>query len=241
MSKNSKAYREAAEKVDRNNLYTPLEAAGWPRRRRRRSRTPPSRSPSGWASTRARPTRWCAAPSTRRTAPVRPSASRCSPSAQGRGGQGRRRRHRGRRRSHREDPGRLPGFRRRDRHADQMGEVGRIARVLGPRGLMPNPKTGTVTADVGKAVNDIKGGKINFRVDKQANVHLIIGKASFDEKPLVENYAAALDEIGARSRRRPRAGTSRRSSSRRPGPGIPVDPRSRATSPRRKGLLASRR
>ena len=78
---------------------------------------------------------------------------------------------------------------------DQMAKVGRIARVLGPRGLMPNPKTGTVTPDVTKAVNDIKGGKINFRVDKQANLHFVIGKASFDEKKLVENYGAALDEI----------------------------------------------
>src|SRR5260370_16509439 len=78
---------------------------------------------------------------------------------------------------------------------DQMAKVGRIARVLGPRGLMPNQKTGTVTPDVAKAVNDIKGGKINFRVDKQANLHFIIGKASFDEKALVANYGAALDEI----------------------------------------------
>src|SRR5437899_3896242 len=67
---------------------------------------------------------------------------------------------------------------------DQMAKVGRIARVLGPRGLMPNPKTGTVTPDVTKAGNDIKGGKINFRVDKQANLHFVIGKASFDEKNL---------------------------------------------------------
>jgi len=78
---------------------------------------------------------------------------------------------------------------------DQMAKVGRIARVLGPRGLMPNPKTGTVTVDVAKAVNDIKGGKINFRVDKQSNLHLVIGKASFDTDKLVENYSAALDEI----------------------------------------------
>jgi large subunit ribosomal protein L1 len=78
---------------------------------------------------------------------------------------------------------------------DMMGKVGKIARVLGPRGLMPNPKTGTVTADVTKAVNDIKGGKVNFRVDKQANLHLVIGKASFDETKLVENYTAALDEV----------------------------------------------
>jgi large subunit ribosomal protein L1 len=78
---------------------------------------------------------------------------------------------------------------------DQMAKVGRIARVLGPRGLMPNPKTGTVTPDVSKAVADIKGGKISFRVDKQANLHLVIGKASFTAEQLVENYAAALDEI----------------------------------------------
>jgi large subunit ribosomal protein L1 len=78
---------------------------------------------------------------------------------------------------------------------DQMAKVGRIARVLGPRGLMPNPKTGTVTPDVAKAVADIKGGKINFRVDKQSNLHLVIGKASFSTEQLVENYAAALDEI----------------------------------------------
>src|SRR6202163_5033466 len=78
---------------------------------------------------------------------------------------------------------------------DLMGKVGRLGRVLGPRGLMPNPKTGTVTPDVAKAVSDIKGGKINFRVDKQANLHFIIGKASFDEKNLVENYGAALDEV----------------------------------------------
>src|SRR6195952_4054706 len=78
---------------------------------------------------------------------------------------------------------------------DQMAKVGRIARILGPRGLMPNPKTGTVTPDVTKAVNDIKGGKINFRVDKQSNLHLIIGKASFDPNKLVENYGAALDEV----------------------------------------------
>ena len=76
-----------------------------------------------------------------------------------------------------------------------MAKVGRIARVLGPRGLMPNPKTGTVTPEVAKAVSDIKGGKINFRVDKQANLHFVIGKASFDEKSLAENDGAALDEV----------------------------------------------
>lgn len=108
---------------------------------------------------------------------------------------------------------------------DQMAKVGRIARVLGPRGLMPNPKTGTVTTDVTKAVNDIKGGKINFRVDKQANLHLVIGKASFDTEKLIDNYTAALDEI---LRVKPAAAKGRYlkkvTLSTTTGPGIPVDP-----------------
>jgi large subunit ribosomal protein L1 len=108
---------------------------------------------------------------------------------------------------------------------DQMAKVGRIARVLGPRGLMPNPKTGTVTPDVAKAVSDIKGGKISFRVDKQANLHLIIGKSSFSAQQLVENYAAALDEI---LRSKPSAAKGRYlrkvTFSTTMGPGIPVDP-----------------
>jgi len=78
---------------------------------------------------------------------------------------------------------------------DMMGKVGRLGRVLGPRGLMPNPKTGTVTPDVAKAVTDIKGGKIEFRVDRHANLHFIIGKASFSEAQLAENYGAALEEV----------------------------------------------
>ena len=76
-----------------------------------------------------------------------------------------------------------------------MGKVGRLGKVLGPRNLMPNPKTGTVTPDVAKAVTDIKGGKIDFRVDKQANLHFIIGKASFTKEQLGQNLAAALDEV----------------------------------------------
>lgn len=78
---------------------------------------------------------------------------------------------------------------------DLMGKVGRLGRVLGPRGLMPNPKTGTVTMDVAKAVQDIKGGRIEFRVDKHGNLAFIIGKASFTEEQLLENYAAAREEI----------------------------------------------
>src|ERR671921_952672 len=78
---------------------------------------------------------------------------------------------------------------------DQMAKIGRIARILGPRGLMPNPKTGTVTMDVAKAVSDIKGGKIEFRIDRHANLHFVIGKASFGTTALAENYAAALEEV----------------------------------------------
>ena len=76
-----------------------------------------------------------------------------------------------------------------------MGNVGRLGRILGPRGLMPNPKTGTVTFDVGKAVAEAKAGKLEYRTDRGANVHLPIGKKSFDERRCVENYAAVIDEI----------------------------------------------
>jgi large subunit ribosomal protein L1 len=108
---------------------------------------------------------------------------------------------------------------------DLMGKVGKIARILGPRGLMPNPKTGTVTNDVAKAVADIKGGKINYRVDKQGNLHLVIGKASFSEQQLVENYAAALDEV---VRAKPSAAKGKYlkkiTFTTTMGPGIQVDP-----------------
>jgi large subunit ribosomal protein L1 len=108
---------------------------------------------------------------------------------------------------------------------DLMGKVGRLGRVLGPRGLMPNPKTGTVTADVGKAVTDIKGGKIEFRVDRHGNLHFVIGKASFADRSLVENYAAALEEI---VRLKPAAAKGKYlrkvTITTTMGPGIPVDP-----------------
>lgn len=107
---------------------------------------------------------------------------------------------------------------------DQMAKVGRVARVLGPRGLMPNPKTGTVTTDVAKAVSEIKGGKISFRVDKAANLHAIIGKASFDEKKLAENYGALIDEL---LRAKPSSAKGRYlkkvTLSSTSGPGVPVD------------------
>jgi large subunit ribosomal protein L1 len=108
---------------------------------------------------------------------------------------------------------------------DMMGKVGRLGRVLGPRGLMPNPKTGTVTMDVAKAVTDIKGGKIEFRVDRHANLHFIIGKASFDDRQLLENYAAAIEEI---LRLKPSAAKGRYlkkvTITSTMAPGVPVDP-----------------
>ena len=108
---------------------------------------------------------------------------------------------------------------------DMMGKVGRLGRVLGPRSLMPNPKTGTVTPDVAKAVTDIKGGKIEFRVDRHSNLHFIIGKASFSEIQLAENYAAALDEV---LRLKPASSKGRYikkiTVSTTMGPGIQVDP-----------------
>jgi large subunit ribosomal protein L1 len=78
---------------------------------------------------------------------------------------------------------------------DLMAAVGKAGRVLGPRGLMPNPKSGTVTNDIGKAVAEIKGGKVEYRADRTSNVHMVIGKKSFGEQQLLENYLAAVDEI----------------------------------------------
>jgi large subunit ribosomal protein L1 len=108
---------------------------------------------------------------------------------------------------------------------DQMGNVGKLGRILGPRGLMPNPKTGTVTMDVGKAVRDAKAGKLEYRTDRGANVHVAIGKKSFDERQLVENYAALVDEI---VRAKPAAAKGRYiqqiTLASTMGPGIHVDP-----------------
>jgi large subunit ribosomal protein L1 len=108
---------------------------------------------------------------------------------------------------------------------DQMGNVGKLGRILGPRGLMPNPKTGTVTMDVGKAVREAKAGKLEYRTDRGANVHVSIGKKSFDERQLVENYAALVDEI---VRAKPAAAKGRYirqiTLTSTMGPGIHVDP-----------------
>jgi large subunit ribosomal protein L1 len=105
-----------------------------------------------------------------------------------------------------------------------MGKVGRLGKVLGPRGLMPNPKTGTVTPDVAKAVNEIKGGKIEFRVDKHSNVHFVVGKASFAPEQLNENIQSALEEV---NRLKPSSSKGRYilkgTVSTTFGPGIPMD------------------
>ena len=108
---------------------------------------------------------------------------------------------------------------------DQMGNVGKLGRVLGPRGLMPNPKTGTVTFDIAKAVSEAKAGKLEYRTDRGANVHVSLGKKSFSERQLVENYAAVLDEI---IRAKPSAAKGRYirriALTTTMGPGIHIDP-----------------
>jgi large subunit ribosomal protein L1 len=108
---------------------------------------------------------------------------------------------------------------------EMMGQVGRLGRILGPRGLMPNPRAGTVTPDVARAVSDIKGGKVEYRVDRHGNLHLILGKSSFPAKALVENYQVVLDEI---LRAKPAAAKGRYikgiTVATSMGPGIKVDP-----------------
>ena len=108
---------------------------------------------------------------------------------------------------------------------DMMGKVGRLGRVLGPRGLMPNPKTGTVTMDVTKAIKDIKGGKVDFRVDKNGNLSFLIGKMSFTEQALDENFKAVADEV---KRLKPATVKGRyvtkATITSTMNPGVPVDP-----------------
>src|SRR5246127_4044484 len=225
MSKNSKAYRAAAEKVDRNNLYTPLQAAKLAKETSSakqdatvevaiRLGVDPRKADQMVRGTVNLPH------GTGKTARVAVFAvGEKAEQAQAAGA----------------DivgsddliekiQGGFLDFDAAIATPDQMAKVGRIARVLGPRGLMPNPKTGTVTPDVTKAVSDIKGGKINFRIDKQANLHMVIGKASFSPEQLVENYAAALDEV---LRAKPSAAKGRYlrkvTFSTTMGPGIPVD------------------
>jgi large subunit ribosomal protein L1 len=108
---------------------------------------------------------------------------------------------------------------------DLMGKVGKLGRTLGPRGLMPNPKTGTVTSEVGKAVREFKAGKVEYRTDRHGNVHVPIGKVSFDTDALVDNYRAVFDEL---MRAKPAAAKGRyvkaASAASTMGPGVRIDP-----------------
>ena len=226
MSKTSKAYREAAEKVDRDNLYSPLEAARLAKETSSKKQdatvevairlgVDPRKADQMVRGTVNLPH------GTGKTARVVVFAVGDKAEAALAAGA--------------DEVGsddlieKIQGgfldFDAAIATPDQMAKVGKIARVLGPRGLMPNPKTGTVTPDVTKAVADIKGGKINYRVDKAANLHLVIGKVSFPTDKLVENYAAALDEV---LRAKPSAAKGKYLRkvwfSTTMGPGIPVDP-----------------
>lgn len=108
---------------------------------------------------------------------------------------------------------------------DLMAQVGRLGRILGPRGLMPNPKTGTVTTEVGRAVNEFRGGRVEYRTDRVGNIHVPVGKASFDKAALLENYKAVIDEL---NRVKPAAAKGRYIRSvtlcSTMGPGVPIDP-----------------
>jgi large subunit ribosomal protein L1 len=122
---------------------------------------------------------------------------------------------------------------------DLMGQVGKLGRTLGPRGLMPNPKTGTVTNDIGKAVSEFKAGKVEYRTDRYGNIHVPIGKASFDIDKLVENFHSVLDEI---NRAKPASAKGRyvrtASVSSTMGPGVKIDPASAADDDSQQAALA---
>jgi large subunit ribosomal protein L1 len=123
---------------------------------------------------------------------------------------------------------------------DQMAQVGKLGRTLGPRGLMPNPKTGTVTPDIGKAVEEFKAGKVEYRTDRHGNVHVPIGKASFDASALAANYQVVLDEI---LRAKPAASKGRYivgvTASPTMGPGVQIDPASTAAGAEHAAAVAS--
>ena len=226
MSRNSKAYREAAEKVDRNNLYSPREAARLAKETSSKKQdatvevairlgVDPRKADQMVRGTVNLPH---GTGKTARVAVFAVGDKAAEAEAAGADVVGS------------DDliekiQGGFLDFDAAIATPDQMAKVGRIARILGPRGLMPNPKTGTVTPDITKAVNDIKGGKINFRVDKQANLHFVIGKASFTAEQLAENYGAALDEV---LRLKPASSKGRYvkkiTVSTTNGPGVPVDP-----------------
>ena len=225
MSKKSKAYQAAAEKIDKDNLYSPLEAAALAKETASTKYDPtvevairlgvdPRKADQMVRGTVNLPH------GTGKTARVLVIANGDKAEAAREAGAD----HVGSDDMIEKIQGGWMDFDAVVATPDLMGKVGRLGKVLGPRGLMPNPKTGTVTMDTAKAVTDIKGGKIEFRNDKHANLHFIIGKVSFDEKNLVENYAAALEEI---TRLKPSASKGRYITkavlSTTMGPGIPLD------------------
>src|SRR5690348_12651703 len=197
MSKNSKAYRAAAEKVDRDNLYTPLEAAKLaketssskqdstvevairlgvdPRKADQMVRGTVS-LPHGTGKS-VRVAVFAAGPAAEEAREAGADIIGAKDLAD------------------RIEKENFLDFDAAVATPDLMPVVGRLGKVLGPRGLMPNPKTGTVTTDVGRAVREIKAGKVEYRVDKGANVHVPIGKASFEQRALAENLQTVLDEI----------------------------------------------
>jgi large subunit ribosomal protein L1 len=225
MSKTSKAYREAAEKVDRDKLYTPLEAAKLAKETSSKKQdatvevairlgVDPRKADQLVRGTVNLPH---GTGKTARVAVFAVGDKAAEAEAAGADVVGS------------DDliekiQGGFLDFDAAIATPDQMAKVGRIARVLGPRGLMPNPKTGTVTQDTAKAVSDIKGGKIEFRVDKHSNVHFVIGKAGFTAEQLGENFQAALDEI---QRAKPSSSKGRYvlkgTVATTFGPGIPLD------------------
>ena len=212
MAKHSKKYREAAEKVDRNNLYTPDQAIALLKSMPTRNfdeaveavvrlNVDPRKADQLVRGTVSLPN------GTGKTVKVLVFARGPQATAAQEAGAD------------------IVGDDDVVATPDMMGKVGRLGRVLGPRGLMPNPKTGTVTMDVAKAVKDIKGGKIEFRVDKNGNLSFLVGKVSFDEKALDENFHAVADEI---KRLKPSTVKGRyvtkATITSTMGPGIPVDP-----------------
>lgn len=195
-TKHGKKFREAAAKVDRAAVYTPLEAVKLVKSLLTPSSTRPLRLTSASASTPVRPIRTSVAPSPCPTAPARPSASPSSPRA--------------RRLARLKRPAptssvpmssSLPiqggeiNFDAAIATPNMMAKVGRIGKILGPRGLMPNPKLGTVTMDVAKMVSELKAGRVEYRADRYGICHVPLGKKSFSEQQLVENYAALYTEI----------------------------------------------
>ena len=197
MAQHGKKYRNARAQIDREQAYSPLEAI-----RMLKGLDGPTFDETVEAHVRLGLNVRHADQQLRGTLmlPARhrqgAARRRLRRGREGEGGRGGRRRHRrlGRPREAKIEEG-FTDFDVAIATPDQMGNVGKLGRILGPRGLMPNPKTGTVTMDVAKAVQESKAGKLEYRTDRGANVHLPIGKKSFDERALLENYATVIEEI----------------------------------------------